>query len=558
MKKLMIYIFIFTVSFSMLQRTLPAIAAENETRLLILHNLSAPEQNNELYMLDMLTGHFTDSATILSLEEALKNPDAEKYTHMIYLRLETEAPSAEELSLIDAFNGSLYLIGNWLDAFEVSEGMAIKQYIEIDRIYKDGEGYDLDNAKSVMLFKAYENAKVYFQGKSDNGLFPLIFEKNHTFYAATQSISGQFTEFLGESLFDFFGKEREEPQKFLRLEDIHPKSDPEVLKEIGDYLADKGVSYAITVIPVYTNPETGERIPMSDSDRLVTVLQEMQEQGASIIMHGYYHQYRDSETGEGSEYWDMQNNRPIYQRKNDPVLKRDDFTSDQEYKEFLKKGAQFEERYIADTIERGIFDLVDEGLYPVAFEAPHYSISQTGYRVVSEYFSTYVGQVQISDETYEASYSPVFASTPAKLHGLQVIPEGMGYIEADNPASVDNMMKKAERISQFSDSKLSFFFHPYIGLEKFKEVMEAMERYEEYDWFDLSSINNKVETEGITIQTSEGAVKAERSIDTLIKQEFKNLWWFIIPLFLFILILLLSTLAIRKKKKAGSFPIKLE
>lgn len=551
MKKLALYILVFAVSISMLQGPMTAAAAENEIRLLILHNLSAQQQNNELYMLDMLAGHFTDNATILSVEEALKNPDGEKYTHMIYLRLETGPPTAEELSLINSFEGSSYLIGNRLDVFEVSEGMEIEQYVEIDRIFKDGEEFDLDNAKSTMRFNDYADAQVYYQGKSNNQLFPLIFERNQVFYAATQSISGQFTEFLGESLFDFFDEERGDPQKFLRLEDIHPKSDPAMLKEIGDYLADKKIPYAITVIPVYTNPESGERISLSDSDELVEVLKDMQNQGASIILHGYYHQYRDSETGEGSEYWDMQNDRPVYQAKEDPVLKREDFKSDEEYAEFLKESTRFEERYIENTLEKGIFDLVDEGLYPVAFEAPHYAISQAGYKVVSRYFSTYVGQVQISDETYKATYSPLFTSTPSKLSGLQVIPEGMGYIEADRPESVDEMMKKAARTAQFSDSKLSFFFHPYIGLEKFKEVMEAMEAYEEYDWFDLSSVRNKVEAEGITIQTSEGAVKAERSTNIFIKQELKYIWWFAIPLVVFSFILLLSMITIRKKKKSS-------
>lgn len=551
MKNIALYILVLTASISMLQMPISTDAAENEVRLLILHNLSAQEQKNELYMLDMLAGHFADNATISSLEEALKNPDGEKYTHMIYLRLATDAPTAEELSIVNSFEGSTYLIGNRLDAFEVSEGMEIKQYIEIDRIYQDGQEFDLDNAKSVMRFDDYSSAQVYYQGKSNNQLFPLIFEKNQVFYAATQSISGQFTEFLGESLFDFFGEERGEPQKFLRLEDIHPKSDPAVLKEIGDYLADQKIPYAITVIPVYTNPETGERISLSESDELVKELKAMQGQGASIILHGYYHQYRDSETGEGSEYWDMQNDRPVYQAKEDPVFKREDFTNEEEYAEFLKKGARFEERYIEKTLEKGIFDLVDVGLYPVAFEAPHYAISQAGYKAVSRYFSTYVGQVQISDETYKATYSPLFTSTPSNLSGLQVIPEGMGYIEADHPESMDEMMKKAARTAQFSDSKLSFFFHPYIGLEKFKEVMGAMEAYEEYDWFDLSSIENKVETEGISIQTSEGAVKAERSAGIFIKQEIKYIWWLAIPLVVFSFILLFSMIAVRKKKKSS-------
>src|SRR5690606_25496133 len=141
------------------------------------HNPSAQGQLDELYMLDVLAGHFADHATILTLEEALQNPNVEKYTHLIYLRLNTDAPAAPELSFINAYQGSLYLIGNRLDAFDVSKGMAIKRYVEIDKIYKGNVGYELDNAKSVMEFDEYADAKAYFQGESDNQLFPLIFEK---------------------------------------------------------------------------------------------------------------------------------------------------------------------------------------------------------------------------------------------------------------------------------------------------------------------------------------------------------------------------------------------
>lgn len=55
--------------------------------------------------------------------------------------------------------------------------------------------------------------------------------------------------------------------------------------------------------------------------------------------------YRSSETGEGFEFWNVENDRPIYQED----------------------------------------------------EAPHYAISQQGYEVVAKHFSSYIGRLQLTD-----------------------------------------------------------------------------------------------------------------------------------------------------------------
>ena len=46
---------------------------------------------------------------------------------------------------------------------------------------------------------------------------------------------------------------------YLRLEDVHPVADINQLKEIAELLKEKQIPYMITVIPVYTDPQTGKR-----------------------------------------------------------------------------------------------------------------------------------------------------------------------------------------------------------------------------------------------------------------------------------------------------------
>ncbi|WP_130860209.1 DUF2334 domain-containing protein [Gracilibacillus phocaeensis] len=59
--------------------------------------------------------------------------------------------------------------------------------------------------------------------------------------------------------------------------------------------------YLVAVIPVYTNEE-GQTKHLLDSPKLAKTLKYMQDNGASMVLHGYEHQYLSSETGEGFEF----------------------------------------------------------------------------------------------------------------------------------------------------------------------------------------------------------------------------------------------------------------
>lgn len=48
----------------------------------------------------------------------------------------------------------------------------------------------------------------------------------------------------------------------------------------------------------------------------------MQDDGAAIIMHGYTHQFYDSETGEGFEFWDVKTDQPIRQPKHENLRQK--------------------------------------------------------------------------------------------------------------------------------------------------------------------------------------------------------------------------------------------
>lgn len=529
-------------------------SSSKQAKVLILYHAEEQTQREEVPILDMLVGHFSSDITIQSIEEAAAEYVKGDYTHVIYFGLGKRQLTEEELFIVDQYDDvNKMFIGNYFEYFKEAPDLSIRDYRTIDGVIGDGKVFDLKEEKDMLLINGIEQVEVLYEGQAADGTYPLIFKNDNLYYVAANSITGRISDIVGESLFDFFDEEKSQPKKLIRLEDIHPRSDPVLVKQVGDYLAERNIPYAVTVVPVYTNPETGQKIHLSQAIELVDVLQEMQKNGASLIQHGYIHQYREDETGEGFEYWDVENDRPIFQSKDDEVKLREDFASDEEYDDFVQNvGLPYEQTHIYDSIVNGVYEMTAEGLYPIAFEAPHYSMSQTGYKELSKYFTTYVGQIQISDRTYDGTFVPVYETTPSGLHGMKVIPETLGYIDPENDNAVDEMIEQADYTAQFSDSYLAFFYHPYLGIDKFDEVMTKLEKYNQYQWVDLKEMDHKTEVDGMVVETAGGDIEVSRPMSVLVAQTTRDLWWVSIPLVIFVIIAVAAVAQKFRRRKTDS------
>ncbi|WP_404334258.1 DUF2334 domain-containing protein [Planococcus rifietoensis] len=529
-------------------------SSSKQAKVLILYHAEEQTQREEVPILDMLAGHFSSDITIQSIEEAAAEYVKGDYTHVIYFGLGKRQLTEEELFIVDQYDDvNKMFIGNYFEYFKEAPDLSIRDYRTIDGVIGDGKVFDLKEEKDMLLINGIEQMEVLYEGQAADGTYPLIFKNDNLYYVAANSITGRISDIVGESLFDFFDEEKSQPKKLIRLEDIHPRSDPVLVKQVGDYLAERNIPYAVTVVPVYTNPETGQKIHLSQAIELVDVLQEMQKNGASLIQHGYIHQYREDETGEGFEYWDVENDRPIFQSKDDEVKLREDFASDEEYDDFVQNvGLPYEQTHIYDSIVNGVYEMTAEGLYPIAFEAPHYSMSQTGYKELSKYFTTYVGQIQISDRTYDGTFVPVYETTPSGLHGMKVIPETLGYIDPENDNAVDEMIEQADYTAQFSDSYLAFFYHPYLGIDKFDEVMTKLEKYNQYEWVDLKEMDHKTEVDGMVVETAGGDIEVSRPMSVLVAQTTRDLWWVSIPLVIFVIIAVAAVAQKFRRRKTDS------
>ena len=339
--------------------------------------------------------------------------------------------------------------------------------------------------------------------------YPIGVKLDNYYYFAIDNFYAQKTAIIGEVLHDFFQVKHDDfHPAYIRLEDIHPLVDSEYLQEITNLLKEKKIPFMMAVIPVYTNPETGKEYHFSDSPKLLKVLKNAQKNGGSIVLHGYTHQFRLTETGEGFEFWDVENNTPIYSEADGVFTMKTeaDFTDLATYERYIVELKQYESAYIRTKVTRGIQELANYGLYPLAFEAPHYTMSQHGYEILSEYFSTYVGQVQLSDKDWEIMNTAPYITTPSFFKGMQLLPETMGYVQQENPNAVQMMTDQAKKFSWTIDGMTSAFYHPYLGLEKFKEVIGEMEKIQGIDWIDLKQMDVWVKAENVNISTENGEI----------------------------------------------------
>ena len=484
--------------------------AEEKRRALIIYSPNDVEDLTQVRILDTVVSHFTNDITITSDEESLILDD---YSHVFYIGLIKKKLSTSLIQRMEEFKGEMVFFGSNVeqltkrfefvstDEFETIRSVSIPQ---------SDITTEIEETRRITKINVKENQEILVLGDDTK---PLIIKDKNSYYVGTTNFHNPIGMVIGETLYEIFKKQKNDQKvKYLRLEDIHPKTDPKNLKNIARYLKNQKIPYLVTVIPVYTSTKTKEEIHFSDVPKLVEVLQYMQKNGASFVLHGYKHQYRETETGEGFEFWDVQNNRPIYQSKDDKIL----FPTNQEEQLMLE---EYERQYIKGAIENGVTEMIAHNLYPLAFEAPHYAMSQSGYEILSGYFSTYVGQLQITDQSRKSSYGPIASGNPSFLHGMTAIPETMGYIEKDirNPVkpfaeSLQNMKSLGDDVSQYSDGYLGAFYHPYLGLDTLKEVVKILNSFPNATWLDLKQLQNTVEVENVLIQSKNGEVTIEKNI----------------------------------------------
>ncbi|BBB93522.1 DUF2334 domain-containing protein [Methylomusa anaerophila] len=341
----------------------------------------------------------------------------------------------------------------------------------------------IDDWINVVIAQPGQNAQVFATVKDIVASKPLAWQRDNVYYCGLLEVHPKYMITLSGLLHQFIPNQNHNHshshKALLRIEDVSPLVNSEAVGAVIATITKYNIPFSIGVIPVGVTKDD-RYIFLHERPNLLKVLKEAQDNGASIIMHGYTHQNKYSpKTGEGYEFWNARDDKPM---END-----DAFTS--------------------ERIEAGIEELVRCGLTPVAFEPPHYAMSEAGYKVLSRYFNIFSGQIQISDKSDRLSLSLPYVTTSTYLNGMMVIPENMGYYDGKT-FLVDHMLQSSEQILEIQDGFACFFYHGYLPPDKLPSIIEGLQK-QGYEFYDLRQLPILVHSPKIKIIGRDGQLRVE-------------------------------------------------
>ncbi|MBL0385075.1 polysaccharide deacetylase family protein [Tumebacillus sp. ITR2] len=479
----------------------PARADDKPAGILLLYHTGY--ENEQVYMRSLfnLMAPFGTSITPINVEEQAPN-DAdvvELVTHAKYIVLLADRDGVQKLP--DSWrltarksSAALYFMGeNPADVFGATNPVqeTVGKLASATTLLIHGNSYPLNVSIDMPLFQLPSpREQVYAEIANGDRREPFISsshlgagtgaggQKRSLFLCLRYTAFGELSFAIADSLFDFFGVDvKPLHEAYVRIEDIHPMRSPEEIRNITDFLSGEGIPFLLGVIPIYQNG--GERVVLSDRPELVQALQYAQSKGGTIIQHGTTHQYYLSETGEGYEFWDSANKGPIPD----------------------------EDTYITDKLELGLKVLLENKLYPVAFEPPHYAMTRHGYEIAARYFSTVVGNLQITDTSF-VTMEPPYGITNSYQGGLTFYPENGGYVYEEHPSVVPEMLANMKKVEIVRRSQTGFFFHSYLPLQDLKELVKGMKE-SGLTPFNLRDYENTVKTPWGTISTANGLLHTD-------------------------------------------------
>lgn len=322
-------------------------------------------------------------------------------------------------------------------------------------------------------------AEAYSEGKSEkvpyavrSGRFFWFFADLPTAYAVE---GGKYLVFA-DLLHDILNENHLSGNSaMVRIEDVHPLTDPGTLKKIADFLYRQKVSFQVAITPFYVNPEENLNISLSERPALISALKHMVRKGGTLIMHGVTHQ-RFLETTTDYEFWDPVNDGPVQGQTKNMMRQR---------------------------IEMGLRECWKNDLYPLIWETPHYAAPQEFYSLIAGIFSLAMERKQTIDKRGTDQYLP-YGLLPDRF-GQLMIPENLGYVPLENP-DPDLILKPADKMKTVRDGVASFFFHPFVDLEVLKTIVRQLKK-DGFEFTNAASLPISVKTSFGLVENSSGLIK---------------------------------------------------
>ncbi|HBG3221155.1 TPA: polysaccharide deacetylase family protein, partial [Clostridioides difficile] len=455
-----------------------------------------------LNIMRTLLGRFSSDIELLKLSNYDGEINENYYSHIFILGINENSYNNDKntKNLISSLNSYKVTIC-WL-GYGIENLLEHKKY-NLDYVGKTnnivsvnyrGKSYNLDEHYVFNIVESKDTSNKVIGSINDTlNKYPYIINDKNLFYVSKLDLDGVLFYIFCDSLNDIFNiKTFDKGRIFVRIEDVHAFREPKNLVEIADYLSSKNIPFTIALIPAYVNPKNHKVITLSESPEIVKAIKYMQDKGGTVILHGYTHQYKKEEvSGEGYEFWDGKKDEPL--------------------KENMKI-------FVKDRVLNGLRVCIENGIYPLAFEAPHYAMESEGYKELKKYFSTYMGQHQNNDKKFSTNTYPYIIRDTEEFNIF--IPENLGYIDPEDKFTFQNIKENLDKLSIVRGFSGGFFFHSYLNIEYLKNTIEYLEK-QNIEFMNLRDFNNWVKVDEIQIRNNgdEIIVNYDKDLDEITKSD---------------------------------------
>lgn len=449
-------------------------AKDNEKALIIYESeLTINSVENKVNYLNELLYVFNNNVEKIQVDD-YESGYMESFNSIFVINIQNDIENKAFLRDLSTYRNKIYWIGDKVEnLLDENEKYTIKYDSKNNNIneliYKE-ESLFINSGKPFNIITPSKKSETLVYMSDSYNKYPFIICESNLYYISRWDLEDSFI--FEDSLNDFYNvKNFEESKIFIRIEDVHPFRDTTKLKEIADYLYSKDIPFMIALIPTYTDSKTQSITTMDMMPEFIKAIQYMQDKGGTIVLHGYTHQSGDVEiSGEGYEFWDIKNDKAI----------------DEDI-----------ESYIKNRVLSGLRLCIENNIYPLAFEAPHYAINIDGYKELKKYFSTYVGQYQNNNNyNFATNSSPFIIKSSESFNKL--IPENLGYINENDDFAIDKIKENFKKLSMVRGYTGGVYVYSYLDISYLKEVVEFLQN-ERVEFLDLKDEYNYVKVDDIRI-----------------------------------------------------------
>jgi uncharacterized protein YdaL len=346
----------------------------------------------------------------------------------------------------------------------------------------------LPDAAAIMSYSGTTTASVlaWAVHGSDGSTFPWAVRGGNLTYIGENPMSyvtanDRYVAFC-DLLFDTLAPATPTQHRALiRVEDVGPDADAQLLTAMGDYLASQQVPFGIASYAHYMDPTgyynggVAQDVTLGQAPQVVSAVQHMISEGGVLVMHGYTHQYAavanpyDGVSADDAEFYlahvDPTTNYVIW---DGPVAGDSQVWAD-------------------GRITTGLQEFASAGLpTPAMFEYPHYFGSAADSHAVLAHFATTYHRGLYADgllsggpidETHVIGVMLPYVGRD--VFGFKVLPENLGDYEPvaqnNNPARlVPDMLQTAQVNLAIRDGFASFFVHWYDDLSVVQQLVSGV------------------------------------------------------------------------------------